>query len=292
MRRSPSCASTSRPRHWPWPAPTSAAARGCWPTFTCVLARMLGNQVLAELLEDLLTRSSLIALMYQSSHSAEHSQRRACGHRRRAGKARRPRRGAAARIAPRQRRAQPAAEPACRRPGHGAPTRLKRRPLTRKFHHGPSPRPRRPALCARPARLRPPGAARALARRREDRRAVRAQLRRRRREQRAARRPDVRDLPVRAGHRAGLREPPHDDGVDLRVRLARRRLAHPARVRAARAAAHRVRRGHRRWSATPSCCRPSWTRATRSPTTGCAGSTTRTCPKAPSAAMSAWPRTC
>jgi DNA-binding GntR family transcriptional regulator len=35
---------------------------------------MLGNQVLAELLEDLLTRSSLIALMYQSSHSAEHSQ--------------------------------------------------------------------------------------------------------------------------------------------------------------------------------------------------------------------------
>jgi len=39
-----------------------------------VLARMLGNQVLADLLEDLLTRSSLIALMYQSSHSAEHSQ--------------------------------------------------------------------------------------------------------------------------------------------------------------------------------------------------------------------------
>ena len=35
---------------------------------------MLGNQVLAELLEDLLTRSSLIALMYQSSHSAEHCQ--------------------------------------------------------------------------------------------------------------------------------------------------------------------------------------------------------------------------
>lgn len=42
--------------------------------FHVVLARMLGNQVLAELLEDLLTRSSLIALMYQSSHSAEHSQ--------------------------------------------------------------------------------------------------------------------------------------------------------------------------------------------------------------------------
>jgi DNA-binding GntR family transcriptional regulator len=42
--------------------------------FHVLLARMLGNQVLAELLEDLLTRSSLIALMYQSSHSAEHSQ--------------------------------------------------------------------------------------------------------------------------------------------------------------------------------------------------------------------------
>jgi DNA-binding GntR family transcriptional regulator len=42
--------------------------------FHVVLARMLGNQVLAELLEDLLARSSLIALMYQSSHSAEHSQ--------------------------------------------------------------------------------------------------------------------------------------------------------------------------------------------------------------------------
>jgi DNA-binding GntR family transcriptional regulator len=42
--------------------------------FHVVLARMLGNQVLAEMLVDLLTRSSLIALMYQSSHSAEHSQ--------------------------------------------------------------------------------------------------------------------------------------------------------------------------------------------------------------------------
>jgi DNA-binding GntR family transcriptional regulator len=42
--------------------------------FHVLLARMLGNQVLAELIGDLLTRSSLIALMYQSSHSAEHSQ--------------------------------------------------------------------------------------------------------------------------------------------------------------------------------------------------------------------------
>lgn len=42
--------------------------------FHVVLARMLGNAVLADMLKDLLTRSSLIALMYQSSHSAEHSQ--------------------------------------------------------------------------------------------------------------------------------------------------------------------------------------------------------------------------
>jgi DNA-binding GntR family transcriptional regulator len=41
--------------------------------FHVVLARMMGNEVLAELLADLLSRSSLIALMYQSSHSAEAS---------------------------------------------------------------------------------------------------------------------------------------------------------------------------------------------------------------------------
>lgn len=42
--------------------------------FHVVLARLLGNQVLAELIADLLSRSQLIALMYQSGHSAEHSQ--------------------------------------------------------------------------------------------------------------------------------------------------------------------------------------------------------------------------
>ena len=42
--------------------------------FHVVLARMLGNEVLASMLQDLVSRSSLIALMYQSSHSAEHSQ--------------------------------------------------------------------------------------------------------------------------------------------------------------------------------------------------------------------------
>ena len=41
--------------------------------FHVVLARMLGNDVLAGILAELVSRSSLIALMYQSAHSAEHS---------------------------------------------------------------------------------------------------------------------------------------------------------------------------------------------------------------------------
>ncbi len=41
--------------------------------FHVLLARMIGNEVLAQLLADLLSRSSLISLMYQSAHSAEHS---------------------------------------------------------------------------------------------------------------------------------------------------------------------------------------------------------------------------
>ena len=41
--------------------------------FHVVLARLQGNEVLAQLLADLLSRCSLIALMYQSAHSAEHS---------------------------------------------------------------------------------------------------------------------------------------------------------------------------------------------------------------------------
>ncbi len=42
--------------------------------FHVLLAQLLGNAVLADLLTDLLRRSSLISLMYQSAHSAEHSQ--------------------------------------------------------------------------------------------------------------------------------------------------------------------------------------------------------------------------
>ncbi|MES2226334.1 MAG: GntR family transcriptional regulator [Pseudomonadota bacterium] len=41
--------------------------------FHIVVARMLGNEVLAGMVGDLVSRSSLIALMYQSAQSAEHS---------------------------------------------------------------------------------------------------------------------------------------------------------------------------------------------------------------------------
>jgi len=41
--------------------------------FHVVVARMLGNEVLAGILAELVSRSSLIALMYQSAHSAGHS---------------------------------------------------------------------------------------------------------------------------------------------------------------------------------------------------------------------------
>ena len=41
--------------------------------FHVVLARLLGNDTLAEMLHDLVSRSTLVSLMYQSSLSAEHS---------------------------------------------------------------------------------------------------------------------------------------------------------------------------------------------------------------------------
>jgi DNA-binding GntR family transcriptional regulator len=41
--------------------------------FHVIIAQMLGNDVLAGILSDLVSRCSLITLMYQSAHSAEHS---------------------------------------------------------------------------------------------------------------------------------------------------------------------------------------------------------------------------
>lgn len=43
--------------------------------FHVVLAQLLNNEVLAETMQDLLSRSQLISLMYQSSHSADESHR-------------------------------------------------------------------------------------------------------------------------------------------------------------------------------------------------------------------------
>jgi DNA-binding GntR family transcriptional regulator len=37
------------------------------------MAELLGNQVLAQLLSELISRCALITLMYQSTHAAEHS---------------------------------------------------------------------------------------------------------------------------------------------------------------------------------------------------------------------------
>jgi DNA-binding GntR family transcriptional regulator len=37
------------------------------------MAELMGNQVLAELLRELISRCALITLMYQSTHAAEHS---------------------------------------------------------------------------------------------------------------------------------------------------------------------------------------------------------------------------
>ena len=47
-------------------APTSRAARGCWPTSTSCWRACWATRCWPQLLGDLLSRSSLIALMYQS----------------------------------------------------------------------------------------------------------------------------------------------------------------------------------------------------------------------------------
>ncbi len=84
-----------------------------------------------------------------------------------------------------------------------------------------------------------------------------------------------------------LPRPAPEHGRHLRIRLARRRLAHPARVREARPAADGVRRRHGAASATPRSPRPSSNSATRSPATAGAGSTTRTSTRRPSASTCA-----
>ena len=77
--------------------------------------------------------------------------------------------------------------------------------------------------------------------RRAGRAAVRHQLRRGRREQHPARRRRLRGLPVRDRRRRALAgHAPHEHGIDLRIRLARRLLAAAPHVHRARHARHRL----------------------------------------------------
>ena len=169
--------------------------------------------------------------MYQSSHSAEHSLRRARGDRRCAREARRARRGAADRRPPRQCRAQPAPRPAHPRPRRRAAARLStlKRPWPLDgmppHHHAPRyPRDLR-GYGRNPPHARWPGDARI---------ALQFVLNYEEGGENCVLHGDAgsETVPVGDVQPAGLRGAPPDDGVDLRVRLARRRVAHPARVRA------------------------------------------------------------
>ena len=99
----------------------------------------------------------------------------------------------------------------------------------------------------------------------------------------------VGDVPVRDRRRAGFPDAPHEHGVAVRIRLARRPVARAARVRAAELAADRVRRRRWRCSAIRKPSRPSANSGTRSPATACAGSATSTSTKPPSARTCARP---
>ena len=145
-------------------------------------------------------------------------------------------------------------------------------------------------LSTRSARLRREPAARPLAERRAHRRPVRPQLRGGRREQRAARRPDVGDVSLRARHGAGLREPAH--GRWSRCTSTARASASGASCASSIRARCRSRSSASRWrsSAIRNWSTSSCRAATRSPTTACAGSTTRTFPRRPSVATSTSPR--
>ena len=101
-------------------------------------------------------------------------------------------------------------------------------------------------LSARHGRLRAHAALRGLAGRSADRAAIRHQLRGRRRKQHPARRRRLGGLPVGNRRRRALaRAAPHEHGIDLRIRLARRLLAPPSPVHRARRAGDGVRRRDR-----------------------------------------------
>jgi DNA-binding GntR family transcriptional regulator len=169
-------------------ARTDVAGRTrCWPTSTCCWRGCWATRCWPQLLADLLSRSQLISLMYQSSHSAEHS---SAEHVAIVDALQRRDARAATRLmeAHLPRRTQPAAAPACQRPGIRPEDTMNPTPRYPRDLRGYG---RQPA--ARPlARWRPRGGA------------VRAELRGRRREQRAARRCRQRAVPVRDVQRGGL----------------------------------------------------------------------------------------
>jgi allantoinase len=95
------------------------------------------------------------------------------------------------------------------------------------------------------------------------------------------------DLPVRAGHPQAYENRHMTHGVAC-TSTARAPASGASCASSSRGLPLTVfRRRRRRSSATPSCCSASWSAATRSPATACAGSTTRTCPRPPSAAHGA-----
>ena len=280
--RSPSAARSRRPWPAPMPTPTCPAAPGCWPTFTSGMAHhRSATQVLAQLLGDLLT--PLVA------DRADVPERRCLPGSRRPSTWPSSMRIVAARC--RGRRAADG-KTTCSSVEHNLQLDPRIPDLAAALMPAPEPTPppRTPAdepdpdsreltgLCqlpARPARPRPRHAARPLA---EAARASRCSscstTKKAARTTRCTATPTSETFLSETGHRAGLREPAHDDGVDVRVRLARRRVAHPARVRVARPAAHGVRRRHGAAALPELVPKPSWSWATRSPATAGAGSTT------------------
>ena len=267
-RSSPSCAptcATSRRRV----ARTDVSGRTrLLADFHVVLARMLGNEALAQMLG-----RPAVALLADRADVPVGALGRALvrgarGDRRCARAPRRARRGQAdGRPPAATSSATCSSTRACPTCAGAAPRHLNATAPPAMTDH---------RLPARPDRLRPQPAARALAGRRAHRRAVRAELRGRRRELRAARRPGLGDLPVRDHRRAGLRDPPPD-------RWSRCTSTARASASGASCASSRSADCRSRCSASSMALQrhPELTQAfvepaTRSPATAGAGSTTST----------------
>ena len=212
---------------------------------------------------DLTSRSALIALMYQSAHSAEESHREHVAivdafERRDAARG-----GPAQHHAPRARRAQRAARSAQPRPGGdpgaagggGAPGPAPDPPAVSNTMSSPDRHPLRyPRDLAGHGRTPPqaqwPGQARV---------ALQFVLNYEEGGENSVLHGDAgsEQFLSEMFNPPAYRRAPPEHGEHLRIRLARRRLAHPARVRAPRPAADDLRRRHGARSAAPRWPRPS-----------------------------------